>query len=450
MEAAQIVKFNRLAVAAALLAILGAYVYYFEIRGGKEKEEKEQIEKSLFTFKKEEVTQATVEKGNGTQFTLIRNGGDWAFTGPRIMDATDSEVNYMVERLTAAQWSERVDSADLKTFGLENPRVKIILKNSAGKSQEVAFGNNTPVGLSVYLLKDGKVYTADPSAVEAGNREMDSLREKHLFLLDPDEVQGFTIEEGGRRLTLERSAVGWDMTQPIQFPADKEKVETLVRSMGFFELNRIVDEAGTDAKKYGIDPPATTLRVTAKKGGAPVEQTAYFGKVEGENWYARRANAPEVGALSARLRSDLSADPDHYRKLTILSLDRFEVNRIEGKLKDTGFSLKTDALQKWQRSKPKKGEVKWAELNDFLDTVTARKAADTVRPSSGLAPFGLDNPQVTTEFYDDKDTLLGKFIAGEKGGKYYAKADNENIVYTLAADHWNQLTTGVKKLDGEI
>lgn len=178
------------AALAALVAILGAYIYFFE----RQREAPGKSEK-LLVFKAEEA-QAIVLNYPELEIRLQRDPqGQWRIVRPLEAAADDAAVGAVLSALRASEIKRAVHEApspaDLRKYGLDRPEVKILITLRDGAAlPPVALGARAPVGDSLYLRRG-----ADPAVLLADASPLASLKEKDLYSRLSKQLADFLEEE---------------------------------------------------------------------------------------------------------------------------------------------------------------------------------------------------------------------------------------------------------------
>jgi hypothetical protein len=101
---------------------------------------------------------------------------------------------------------------------------------------------------------------------QAGGRNFSTINLPKLSAPTAEEIIRIEITRPTDRLVLEKKENQWVLTEPLQFPADKNKVENLCRSLGGLRIADLVsDRAGAEGD-YGLTTAtAVNLKVTSAK-----------------------------------------------------------------------------------------------------------------------------------------------------------------------------------------
>ena len=138
---------------------LGAFVYFYEIKGGEEREKAAQAEKLLWELEDKDIRQIDFIFTDRKITAERRGEEEWFLTNPRQLEADSDELNRLASSAAKMERESVVepDAEDLAKFGLDPSQSSIKLTTSAGEEYAVIFGSNNPTGNSVYaVLPDQK------------------------------------------------------------------------------------------------------------------------------------------------------------------------------------------------------------------------------------------------------------------------------------------------------
>ena len=93
---------RNLGLMAVLFVGLGAFVYFYEIEGGKKREEAAEQAKKLFQFDKEEVNSISLDRDSGS-ITLKKENGGWKLVAPIEAKADETAVDGLASELSSIQ-----------------------------------------------------------------------------------------------------------------------------------------------------------------------------------------------------------------------------------------------------------------------------------------------------------------------------------------------------------
>ena len=89
-------SYRRTLVFLIIFAVLAAFYYFYEIKGGETRRLDEEHEKLLFSFGKDEATRLTLEKGEDA-IVLEKRGDEWEISAPVSAPADDAAVEGMLD-----------------------------------------------------------------------------------------------------------------------------------------------------------------------------------------------------------------------------------------------------------------------------------------------------------------------------------------------------------------
>ncbi len=106
-------------IMAVVAGILGAAVYFLEIRGSEERAETERVADRLLRFETADVSGLNIETAD-TNIALQRVDDAWRIIAPYDLAADDNAVDSIINRLQSANHDRLIDEApdDLDRFGL--------------------------------------------------------------------------------------------------------------------------------------------------------------------------------------------------------------------------------------------------------------------------------------------------------------------------------------------
>lgn len=296
-------KRNTIIVLIIALA-LGAYVYFYEMKHGKARDE-EETSKPAFTFKSEDVASLNVTSNNQT-IALETNGKTWAITQPIKTEADQSSVESLLSSVSSATIERSlVMTPGLQSgSGLAQPSVVLEVKLKNGTQHKILLGRKDPTDASVYAQVDQNpnVLLLPASLLESTNKKLNDLRTKEMVKVLPGDVTGFTIKNDNLTFTAERNT---DNKWLVKEPANKKDQEANT-SKPFTALT-------TQATEVIDSPDDKTKALLAK----PVVVASFKDKdnkttklalsaADGENVYVQVEGRPEAFKANKSLLESLN------------------------------------------------------------------------------------------------------------------------------------------------
>jgi hypothetical protein len=315
-----------------LVAALGAFVWFYEIKGEAGRKDAEEAAKRLFPgVEANAVEQVELTTSDDQRARLERRHSEWRLAAP-LEAVADGFAADAIASALAQLGSEAVYESPqpLAVYGLEDEGHD--LKFQAGGAPHVLrLGKQTPIGGNRYAWVEGqaRVYTVAGAAANAFAKSLDDLREKRILRFDAGAAQRVTLRWPGGHVALARGPDGWKLEDPIAGPADETTVEELLNDLSFLRASGFVDaptpeQAGTlatpelevelavDPEEKGKEPRRLLLAIGGREGG------------EGDR--LARAEGPGLFRIPSERLQDFPREVGSYR---FRELSRFEPDQAE-------------------------------------------------------------------------------------------------------------------------
>ncbi len=125
------------------------------------------------------------------------------FKRPRGVDSEKLGEN--LEKLSGLNIKDFVEDhpTDLSKYGLDQPKLQFLIKDTEGNTMELSFGNKLDDGTIYFKTPESDaVYLMDQSRMEFMEFEPMTITDKFALLMNIQDVDGVTIEGRGRKNTL--------------------------------------------------------------------------------------------------------------------------------------------------------------------------------------------------------------------------------------------------------
>ena len=415
----------------AIAVALGAYLYFVESKRtpGDDAEKRDKV----FTVEAAAIDEVTIKSEAGDRTTLKKSGDSWQVVAPAQAPADAAEISGISTNLSTLEVQRLVEEnpADLKMFGLAEPRVEVAFK-SGGQEQRLLIGNKTATGSDLYAktAAQPKVFLIASFLDSTFNRSSFDLRDKTALAFDRDKADALEIAAGGRTVRFGKTAEGWLVTQPPMKRSDAAAIEGLLARVNGLQMKKLESAEPTDLKGYGLTSPAATLRV----GSGSAQASLLLGSpASSGEIYAKDAARPAVFTVEASILDDLKADAGAYVQKDIFDARAFNATRIEitrGTAtqvieKTKGPNKDGKEEEKWRQTAPSAKDLETASVDALLSSLTAARAESILpdMPSGGKpeAIFALtfdDGKQERVTFYRtgsetfaSRDGIIAKITA---------------------------------------
>jgi len=418
-------RFRSTLIAAMLALGLGAFLYFYEIRGGKRREEAEEFAKKLFHFEEADVQKITLVRNDTTRIVLEKGkDGLWHIAEPIETDADQDAVGRLMDTMKDAS-CERVvaDSAsDLGKFGLEHPKVKVALTLKDTTTDTLCVGDFSPTGSYVFAMWAGKpqVFLSKRYVRTRLDQGPFDLRERRVLPFPKEEAKKIVLKYDGKKFVLTGSGDEWEIEEPGKFRADASTVRSFLSRLRTERARKFVLEhpSEEDLRKYGIDEPS--LEVTVWLGEEKAQKTLRVGKLEDWRYYAKDMSREPIFMVDSSFVAYLRKDLMNLRDKHVVRFDRDKVDRIELAYGDSVVVCEKDTSSgDWYLKEPKEGKMKSWRANRLLSDIKFLRAREFLGKHEDLRPYGLDSPRIVARLLHGKELLAELKVGKYKGDKVY-------------------------------
>ncbi len=243
-----------------------------------------------------------------------------------------------------------------------------------------------------------------------------------------------------RAIRADRTNGGWQLADPVNFPARTEALESLLAALArAVPATRIsAQELGNlrDANdKFGFNPPPFTVILQ------PGDQHIQFGHKNGpgDQVFVKLVGAEGVAVVDAGLAKLLPRTPDDWRETALVDFSRLEFDSLAvtngAKILELHHD-RTNGL--WRMTLPMEARADKIKILESLEKLQSLRALQFVdRPASDLETLGLQPPELTLAFKRGTNTALrlafGRLLNNETN-QIYARRNDEKTVLVVAKD----------------
>ncbi len=255
-----------------------------------------------------------------------------------------------------------------------------------------------------------------------------------------EEFSRLTIDVENEETVVTRTddGTGWQVTAPVEAPADDVQVSSVTSALASLEIRRVIDEAAVDLAPFGLIEPL--VEVGFLRSGDAQEQRLLIGDATptGGERYAMLADSGRVVLIASNLDTTFGKSTFDLRDKAILGFDTSEVDQFQIELDGRSFRLAKNA-DEWRLQEP------WDVRADFstvegavgrLSTGQMRSVAtegtpDTETEEDVFAGYGLSEPRLTATIRLGSATAT--LLVGDQApdGTSYAKDASRSVVFTI-------------------
>jgi len=393
------------------------------------------------------IAQATraVLKSAAGEIELAKRNEHWEIVKPLQARGDDQKIGDLLAQVTNTRVQEFVadDRGDLHAYGLSEPRGSITIYGADDKE-----GRTLQIGAVPEKIKDAvyarylprnAVYALPKKTEEILAVRPDDLRDRHLVRLDTDNLDRINIEATGQpKIVLARKEQNWTIANRNGQPANGDEVRRLISALNDQQVTRFVADTASELTKYGLDQPQLRLTFssfasenTAETGaGEHPFLTLSFGRVEGNDIYARVGEEPFIVAVNRELLDRIWVDPLRWQELTIFQFKPNDVHRLS-RMTDREESIVRSGARDWKWIQGE-GAIDTADLQSLINTLVSLRAVRWVGASTPA--HGFERPELVLTFTTSPDDkTLHKLTIGNRtdDSMWFAKVDGRDGTFVI-------------------
>ena len=287
------------------------------------------------------------------------------------------------------------------------------------------------------------VLAVDRGEVESLSIRPEDVRDRRLPLPPLDQVRAIRLQRGESLLSLVRGpGAQWWILEPARWPADEERVESLLRYLGGIRVQAFWPAAGSLAPAVDMNRPAgrlclSTAKVLSGSGQDPADVFCLRWQDWGgsNRFVAVCGEADEYLELPSGVERVLGVEPLWFRDLTVMALDPAAVRRIT--LRAAGVLQAVDRGDRgeWRAAPVSPGMVDADFARDILAwAATLRAIRLALEPESEGAEAEWRAPRLSITFGLTGEGGIQKTLhlgAETPDGGVRAKVQGQDTVFVL-------------------
>jgi hypothetical protein len=417
-----------------LLAIIGGVaVYYTEIKPGKARDEEPDTSREAFKLNREDINQIVLTRG-GQTVTFENKGNQWLITQPVNAPADDSTINSIIGDLVSARITRDfpASAAELKSYGLTEPKVKLEVKLKNGQSHQIELGDKDFSGASVYAKVDGNQNVAllSGSLLTSADKDLKDLRDRSVLgALSQYDIKGLKLSTESGPLSLDKQEAGWKLTAPINSETEESEVNTLLSDLTSAKATEIVSDTADDLGKYGLAASKVSVTALLTSGG---ERVLNVGNKIEEQYYAKASDRPQIFKIDQALYDKLNVKVSALRSKDILKVSQDDVARVQ--LKNPNFTLVVEPDKdhnKWLVKEPADKKDKEASAFKIFTPLQSKAEEILDKPSAAVLAKLAKPAVVLTLTFKNGQTSVLRFSEAD-GENTYVRVDGNPAVYKVS------------------
>jgi hypothetical protein len=401
---------------------LGSYLYFYEIKGGEQRDKAKEAEGQLWKLESNSIQQIDLISPKNN-IVVVRNGEkDWTISAPRTLNADADELNRLANAASNIRRESVLEqnAADLSKFGLDPAQLTLKLKAKDSKEYALNIGNNNPTGSFAYATASGRkeVFLVSSSLRNTFDKRLNELRNQSILSFEQPETQSLRIRNPKGEIQLIKDGSDrWWIEGKEKVAADSPEIRGILNALSLGKIKEFFDENPEEYSDLGIDKPLIDVTLTYGKNkaikhlviGKEKNKLQKKGRKSAEQENKKQASGSSAEKSSAELylakdesRPDLFfAEKDLVDKLTksvrdlrdkaLASFQRWDIDSIDLKNTKGSFSFIKSGGE-WFLGADKK-KTKWEAVNGILDAME-KPIVEWIDTPSPLSSYGLDKPAI--------------------------------------------------------
>ncbi len=422
-----------------IAALLGAYVYFYEIKGGEKREKEKALAEKLFNVKKDSVNHILIEKKTQT-IELKKKDDAWYLLQPVETMADEGPVNALLYSIESTKKIRtfKAQAKDLNTYGLGKGSTKVTFSGKGIDEQWLKIGDRTPVGGNIFVTKnDSDIVIVSSSLKNNVNKSLFDWRDKKVIHFKKEKVKEFTLKNKYGRFHFVKEDGVWKLTEPVNTPADESKINAVLNKLQYGRITGVAAETPKNLAHYGLKNPA--YRIELFTGVEKARLGLSLSRLKGNEAYGKDDSRPHIFKVDSFFVKPFNKNLFGFREKFFSKFKRrSEVDRIQLLHNGSLMIFEKDSVNNWHLSTGERAK-NW-KISNLMSNVSNLKAVRYVKDNpKTLKPYGLDRPQGKIEIFAGEDKLVELLIGKEKGDNVYAYNPSFKAVALVAKSNLKKL-----------
>ena len=454
--------FARSLIGIIILALIGGYYYFYEVRYRGEKLKEKEKSRKIYPLEKANICKI-IYQHDGKKIILEKNGADWLIKSPISAKADNKEVGTFVDTLSGIKVFRTLQDAkcDDPEFGLKKNPVIITFVNKKGIWARVTFGKVNPTDSYFYTRrgKDQKVLLTWIYPKKLLQKSLYDFRVKKVLSIPSSDVTEIRIYRKGTTINLRKTGVHtWKLEAPIKAKGDRYTIEGFISSLVGEKVVQFLDTPPKDPKIFGFEKPRLKISLTiksntAKKPGTPSSGKNTMEKIitllagkdrDAGHLYVKVTGSPSVMIVKKSFFKNADKKLFDLRDKNVWDFDTDTITHIKftrtSRKKLTIEAKKNNKEGTWHLLKPSKmnadnravGNWLWdlsgLRVREFLDQAEFDALAHDATPdvTFSLDAKGHKKPIVLTLYNTN-----GKWVAQAEDPAWYYVVDTDAVTKTF-------------------
>ncbi|NOX88567.1 MAG: DUF4340 domain-containing protein, partial [Calditrichaeota bacterium] len=273
---------------------LGAYVYFYEIKGGEQREKEKAIAEKLFNVKKDSIDHIIIEQ-NGKTFEFKKTEDTWNILQPVKTMADESPVNSLLYSLTNTKKIRTFKAAsnELGSYGLGERSIKVKFSGKGMDEKWLKIGDKTAVGSNVYVTKnDSEIVIVASTVKNNTDKSLFDWRDKKVIHFKSEKIKEFTLKNPYGKFRFVKEGSDWKITEPVETAGENSTINAVLNKLRYGRIKSVAAENPKNLSRYGLSNPA--YRIELFSGVEKAKLGVSFSKLRGNKAYGKDDSRPHI------------------------------------------------------------------------------------------------------------------------------------------------------------
>lgn len=268
-------------------------------RSGMDKQPKDLRDRTILNFADSEVQRIEL-RGGGKNVALVRQDDRWNIERPAAFAADAATMRSFLSTLRSLRAADFASDqpADLGSYGLDSPRLKISLFLGKDNAQKDLLIGKEAENKQVYVQGSGQptVYLVSDWAVRDLDKNVNDFRDKTLLAFETDKISSVDVKrKDGGHFKLVRDDKQWRLEGAGDGKLAQTAISQYVSDLHTLVGYEIAADQPRDLAPFGLDQPLLKLTVVGE-GDKPIGTVLLSSRAgeAGKNDYTAMAEGGQV------------------------------------------------------------------------------------------------------------------------------------------------------------
>ncbi|MBZ5535959.1 MAG: DUF4340 domain-containing protein [Acidobacteriia bacterium] len=440
-------KWRNLIIGVVVLAVLGAFVYFYEFRGEGKREAARQRAEKIFDIKDDAIISLLIQRGS-EKTVIEQQNGRWVIKSPVSATADQTALNEIVRNLSSATSTRSLTGAqNLSEYGLQPPKIHAEFKTRPGNSFTMDVGEKDFSENNVYARASSRadVVLVSSYLFSSLDKSLMQLRDRKIAEVDPEKITQIDYVSKGEHLTAQKLGAEWKLTQPVAARGDATGISSYLNDASSSEASEFLDKPEATLKSFELDPPVGTLTLTEGEGAQSKQKKLLLGARKDDQVYAMLEGSPAIFKITTIVSDKIRPVLFKLRDKQIVTLKAADVQHVLIQLENDvyEFDRENSKDSNWKVVLPKKQAGKQAREWKFWFPLEDMKAEEILDPPASLEKAALFFKSLVHVTLVDRSNHQSeiRFSKPEKGSVWIRSS---RTVYRVSSKTVQDWTSGLK------